>query len=167
MIGLFRKEEKTHFERDESGRVVKVEREGGGRTPISDRLLSQVKTEKKVRKEEYRKAYQEAKHKATLERMKREGKRAGSMSMSDKFNRVANRIETQPYSTKNNYNPFGSLFDSGIKYRPKKASSVKYKVIGGKAYPVAGSSKKKKKRSSRSGSSFGGFNMTDNWGFMK
>lgn len=170
------KEEHVHFERDEAGRVVNVERTGtgGSRTPVSDQLINNVKKESKMervaRKQEYRKAFREAKHEATLARMKREGKRAGSMSMSERFGNVANSIQFKPYSTHSNYNPWGSMFDTGMS-RPKtkkfNGGGKRYTIVGGKAYPIAGTKKKKSKRRSSGGSSWGGFDMTDNWGFMK
>lgn len=74
------------------------------------------------------------------------------------YNRTRNPVGRQPrqrmsnYSTHNNYNPFGSMFDTGMNYnRPRKKSSgkTKYTVVGGKAYPIAGSKKKKKQKSKR------------------
>ena len=55
------------------------------------------------------------------------------------------------YSTRDNYNPFGSMFDTGMNYnhpRKKSSSKTKYTVIKGKAYPIVGSKKKSKKKSS-------------------
>ena len=82
------------------------------------------------------------------------------------FNRTRNPMGRQParrqprqrmsnYSTHNNYNPFGSMFDTGMDYNPPRKKSSggkkKYHVSGGVAYPIAGSKKKKKgkKKSSR------------------
>jgi len=82
------------------------------------------------------------------------------------------------YSTQNNYNPFGSMFDTGMSHKPisfdpimnynrpstkkKKTSKTKYHVVGSKAYPIVGTGKKKKKKSTkhkrRSGQSYDVFN---------
>ena len=72
---------------------------------------------------------------------------------------VVNHNRRQPsrpatrYSTQSNYNPFGSMFDTGMNYNPPRkkssGSKTKYKVIGGKAYPIAGTGKKHKKKSGK------------------
>ena len=148
-MGLFRKEEKVHFVRDDAGKVVEVQRSGDVGTPVSDRLLAKQdrKSQRLERRREYRKAYDEARHEAKLKRMKQAGSHAGSTSMSDRFNNVAGSIQTRPYSTHRNSNPFGSMFDTGMKHPKtrKKSSSKKYTIVGGKAYPIAGTGKKKKK----------------------
>jgi len=65
------------------------------------------------------------------------------------YNKPRQRISN--YSTQNNYNPFGNMFDMGMNYprkpRKKQSSKTKYKVIGDKAYPIAGTGKKKKRKS--------------------
>jgi len=87
------------------------------------------------------------------------------------YNRHHNPVGSRKprYSTRNNYNPFGDMFDTGLDYKPykpkaKKSSSTKYYVSGGKAYPIAGSKKKKSRK--RSSDSYLGYDMTDNWGFF-
>jgi len=72
-------------------------------------------------------------------------------------------------SSHQNYNPFGSMFDTGMKppTRRKKTSRTKYAVVGGRAYPV-GPKKQKKKKKKRKTNSFGyssGFDMFDNKGW--
>jgi len=169
LFDRFRKEERIHFVRNEAGEVVDVEREYKGRgskTPVSDRLLAEAKAEKKRDrqrwKQEQKEAYERAFRKARLERMSRVGRQAGMVTLADRFTN---------YSIDNNFNPFGSMFDKGMKYPKRskgpKKSKTKYKVIGGKAYPVAGTSKKKKKKKRSSGGGFGGYDVFDNWGYMK
>ena len=74
------------------------------------------------------------------------------------------------YSTQDNYNPFGRMFDTGMN-RPtshKKKSKAKYTVIGGKAYPIAGTGKKKKgKKSSRRKQSSKGWDTFNAFGGYK
>ena len=74
------------------------------------------------------------------------------------YNRTRNpmrgRSVSQPRGGRNDFNPFGNMFDSGVtpmrrsKSRKSK-SKAKYVVVGGKAYPKAGSGKKRKKKQSR------------------
>ena len=145
-MGLFRKEQKVHFKRDEYGRVVGMEktgdRMGESRTPVSDALLKQQpKTKKKP------------------SRLIQVGKAI------DKKVVAWNKSRGSSYSTNNNYNPFGSMFDKGVDDVPKQ--KTRYIIKGGKAYPVAGSGKKKtKKKKSSSGFDLD-FDMFDNWGLFK
>ena len=127
-------------------------------------IREQRRVERRKSRAEEREAYREEFKKARIERAKQRGKQAGSTSIADRFNTAAKNIQFKPYSTRNNYNPWGSTFDRGMS-RPKKSSSskTKYKVIGGKAYPIAGNKPKKKKKSSN----YMNFDMTDNWGFMR
>lgn len=169
-MGWFTREEKMDMETGKFETKKKGLFRRDSNTPVSDKLLAQDRNDKRdkrvARRREYREAFEESRHKSKLARMEREGTRAGSLSMSDRFNNVASGFSTQ-HTVRNNYNPFGSMFDTGMKKPSKssKKSSTKYKVIGGKAYPIAGTKKKKSKK--KSSSSFGGYNMTDNWGFMK
>jgi len=170
-MGLFTKKENIHFERNEAGEVVNVERTGDtgrrSRTPISDELMKQSPKaqrklqrieQRKLEKQAYRKAYNEARIKSAKQR----GKQQGSMTIGQRFDRAASQIRIQPYTTRNNYNPWGSMFDRGMS-KPK-ATKPKYHVVGGKAYPIAGSKKKSKKNTN---TGIGSFDMMDNWGFMK
>ena len=165
LLDRFRKKESVHFERDASGRVVDTERtyEGrGSRTPVSDALLRQQRDEKRrerqARREEYRQAYQDAFKKARLKREAERGRSAGGTTWSDRLDNFTrtpppSRRPATSYRIRNNYNPFADVFDTGMNYnRPRKKSSskTKYKVIGGKAYPIAGTGKKKSKKKSSS-----------------
>jgi hypothetical protein len=167
-MGWFKKEENVHFVRDENGKVINVERTGDVES-AGDKFINEVKAQKRQermerrevgreRRREYKEAFAEARHKATLERMKREGGKVGSMNMSQRFNNVANRIQAQPYSrpysTHNNYNPFGSMYDKGMNY--KRGSN-----------PVIKNMNKKKKHKRQSISNPFTFDMFDNYGFMK
>ena len=170
LLDRFRREEHVHFERDQAGKVTDVSRERFGRgrhTPISDELLGQQREAKRrdrtERRQEYRKAYQESFHKSRLKREQERGRRAGSTSLGERIDRVigpppTRRPPSSSYSTRNNYNPFGSMFDTGMpRPRKKKTSKTKYKVIGGKAYPIAGTGKKKKKTRRKSYDPFNAF----------
>lgn len=154
ILDRFRREEHVHFERDQAGKVTDVSREHigrGSRTPVSDRLLGQQREESRERKQEYRQAYQEAFHKSRIKREAGRGSRAGSMTLGDRVDRIAGPPSSsrKSYSPRNNYNPIGSMFDTGMSRPKKKKSKTKYKVIGGKAYPIAGTGKKRKKTSKK------------------
>jgi len=163
-MGLFRKKETTHFERDESGKVVKVTRNGQD----VDREVNRMKSARELEQEYYKK-HPERKH-PTLKRVGRGLEKVDKKIV--KYNRSRNimnpKRRTTGYSTRDNYNPFGSLFDTGIKpaKAPRKSKSQKYTIVGGKAYPIVGSSGKKKSKKPRSKSS-GGYDIFDNWGLMK
>lgn len=151
---------------------------------------NKVRQDRESLKADERRIYAEAKKEATIERAKafkqarlerarKLGREAGSTTWSDRLSKMASappqrsspRRATR-YSTSNNYNPFGNMFDQGISYDgpnynqsfPRvKSSRTKYAVVGGKAYPVAGGKKKKKRSSKRSS---GDMDMFDNWGLM-
>lgn len=173
-MGFWVKREKTRFVEDEAGNV-QVERSGDVELD-SDRFIRQAKMEKKQARQLQRKAEREAYNKsfneARIARMKQKGKIAGGTTFSDRLGGFSapNMRKGKPYRISNNYNPFGSMFDSGINYKQPskpKSGSTKYKVIGGKAYPVAGSSKKKSRKGKRKARSvFGGYDIADNWGFL-
>lgn len=129
-MGFWRKEEEIHFERDEEGRVIRTKRTGDvARTPVSDALLKQQKTQKKPN------------------RFIGIGKKIDKAVV--RYNR---RQPRRGYSVHNNYNPFGSMFDSGMGY-----SSPRKKKTSGKK------SKKGKPRSVRNY----GFDSFDQWGFFR
>jgi len=140
---------------------------------------NEARDDRRAWKQEQKEAYREEFRKARLERLRGDARKAGSTNLSDRLNRMASppsssqRVYRQPakrYSTTNNYNPFGNMFDSGMDISPMSTRAAKrYAVVGGKAYPIAGKGKKKKKRrkSGGSGLAFSGFDMTDNWGLMK
>ena len=177
-MGLFKKKESTHFERDEEGRVVETTHDGVPEgKPQYERVGRQGESVRVHVDPEYRKAksgrqlqseyygkHPEKKH-VTLKKI------GAGVSKLDKkivqYNRRSNIMNTQRTSrparpvtgfgfnppSKVNANPFGSMFDTGLpRPRPKKKGKTQYKVIGGKAYPIAGTGKKKtkKKKTSRS-----------------
>lgn len=149
-MGLFRKKETTHFERDEEGRVVQVTRNGQEVDPQELKMKSTEQLER-----EYYVKHPERRH-PTLTKI------GHGMAKVDKriveYNRTRNIMYSkQPiqhggYSSRNNYNPFGSLFDTGITGMPRKKKKPKtqYKVIGGKAYPIASTMPKKKTKKKKS-----------------
>ena len=162
MCGLFVKRESTHFERDKAGKVKEVTHKKGWtyNTPKEKQHRPQSRVSKwygsysKQRSHE-REIYQKEYKRAREQGLRRQARSAG-------------RRSTQPYRIEGNFNPFGSMFDTGMDYRParsssKKSSSGKYYVSGGKAYPIVNS---KKRKSSKRRSSSGGFDIMDNWGFF-
>ena len=165
-MGLFTRKTSTHFERDEAGNVINVTRNG---EDVTDQRG--WKSSEQLEREYY-KAHPEERHK-TLRKM-------GSMNKTVDNKIVAhNRRQTpiKPFTPRpsspihNNYNPFGSMFDTGMKpmKMPKSQSRTKYTVIGGKAYPIAGTGKKKsgKKKRNTGFGGMGGFDSFDNYGFFK
>ena len=151
-MGIFRKEETTHFERDESGKVVSVTRNG---QEVEPEEIKRKSTDQLLK--EYYQKHPEKKHPG-FTRLVGAAKRVDKVVVN--FNRRSNpMMRTKPmqpkrqYSVDNNYNPFGSMFDMGMQTmtrktkKPKTSSKTKYTVIGGKAYPIAGTSGKKKKKS--------------------
>jgi len=162
------KEETTHFERDEAGRVTSVTRNGEEHEPG-------MKSSKQLMKE-YRETHpkQRFTERPGVKRVGAGLKRIDAGIV--KYNRERNimrpgasmpRQKASDYGIGGNYNPFGSMFDTGMNYkkpRTKSSSKTKYKAIGGKAYPIAGTGKKKKKSTKRK--SVGGYDMMDNWGFL-
>jgi len=175
-MGLFTKKEKTHFERDEKGRVVNVqrsnhvvepkykssrqlEREYYEKNPEKAPFLERKRQERKIyekEKKEARKVYREELSKARINRAKKAGRQAGSITFNDRLNNLSRGFSfPSSYGTRRNYNPFGSMFDTGLNKQVRKNKTK---------YPIAKSSKKKKKKSSSR--SISGFDITDNWGFL-
>lgn len=81
---------------------------------------------------------------------KKVGKRLDQAGVN--YNRRSNPVgRGRSYSTNRNANPFGSWFDMGQssmrRSKPQKPKT-KYVIVGGKAYPKAGTGKRKKKKSS-------------------
>lgn len=153
-MGLFRKKEKTHFERDPEGRVIQVTRNGQD----VDVQELKMKTGRQL-EQEYYKVRPEKRH-PTLRKigdgMERLDKRIVQYNRRTNImnpQRISSRSPYTKHSTKDNYNPFGTLFDTGMpKSKQKKPSGAKYAVVGGKAYPIASmmkSKKKTKKKTSR------------------
>ena len=151
-MGLFRKKESTHFERDEEGQVIRVTRNGQEVDPQELRMKSGKQLE-----QEYYSKHPEKKH-VTLKKI------GAGVSKLDKkvvaYNRRSNIMNPQRTShpsfgfnppSKVNANPFGSMFDTGqprLKSRKKKGKT-QYKIIKGKAYPIASTGKSKKKKSTK------------------
>jgi hypothetical protein len=159
-----KKEEHVHFVRNEAGDVIDVEREmvgrKGSRTPVSDKLIAQGKMDKVFEKQEWKRqqkeAYQKAFHESRLKRMAEQGHKAGSTTIGDRLGRMAsqqpshrtNRSSKTHYRFKDNANPFGSMFDSGIGYNSGWSGPTQVKM----------KSNVKKVKS---------MDMFDNFGFMK
>lgn len=161
LLDRFRKTEHTHFVRDEAGNVVRVVRDG---RDVTDEMG--WKSVEQLEREYYAR-HPEMKPKSTVEKL------VSFARVVDK--RIVSRMQPvsvrpsrmgRRYSVRNNYNPFGSLFDTGLQ-KPKtvRRSKTKYIIRGGVAYPVV---KRKRTRSSTSRkrvNSFG-FDPIDNWGFL-
>jgi len=183
-MGLFTKREKIHFERDEEGKVINVqrdnhvdepkykssrqlEREYYEKNPEKAPFLERKRQERKIyekEKKEVRKVYREELSKARINRAKKAGRRAGSITFNDRLNNLSRGFSfPSSYGTRMNYNPFGSMFDTGLNKQVRK-NKTKYTIVNNKAYPIAKSSKKRKKKSSSRSAS--GFDITDNWGFL-
>jgi len=157
-MGLFKKKEKTHFERDEEGRVVQVTRNGQD----VDMEETKMKSAKQLEQEYYKKHPE--KHYPTVKKIGR-----GMQSLDKKivdYNKRSNimnpqrsRISSQRYiprGRKGDYNPFGNLFDMGMSpmsrsrvQQKKKKSDKQYAIIKGKAYPIASTIKSKKSKSKK------------------
>ena len=144
-MGLFKKKEKTHFERDEEGRVTQVtrngqpvgatgyERVGSQGESVRVHVDSEYKTAKtgKQLEQEYYEKHPEKKYPV----MKKIGK--GMQTLDKKvvaYNRTRNIMNPQrtvrrspysSYSTRGNANPFGSMFDTGMtKPKPRIALAL-------------------------------------------
>lgn len=148
-MGLFRKKETTHFERDEEGRVVSVTRNG---QEIDSQDLK-MKTSGQL-EQEYYKSHPEKCHPtlrkigAGMERLDKRivgyNKTSNIMNPQRTRQPIQRSVVRQPYSTRDNYNPFGTMFDTGMKKPKQKTSSkTKYAVVSGKAYPIASTVPKK------------------------
>lgn len=148
-MGLFKKKESVHFARDEEGRVVEVQRSGDiprerkeSRTPAADSLIGrgtqfhkQQRAERSARREQ---------------RVQKFNQVLDSLTAPPPRRKPAARKVYRPASgIAGNYNPFGSMFDTGMKnYSPsKKRKKTSYVIKDGIAYPKAGSVVKKKKKS--------------------
>ena len=178
-MGLFTKREKTIYVDEEGNkleeprRLVEDRRGNWNEKTAGDRFIEQDRLEKRMARKanrvEYRKTFQDARHEAKLKRMKSEGTRAGSTGMGQRFNNMSKgfSIGSSSYGTRSNANPFSNMFDTGISrpratHKTPKKQSNKYAVVGGKAYPIAGSKKKGKKGKKRSSDPFSGFDLFDN-----
>lgn len=168
-MGFFTKKETTHFERDEEGQVVRTTRNGQEVPMVEPRLQykapePQYKPTKQLEQEYYTRhpekkpymqryserrakekqiqtgAYTSAREKAIKQRATKRG-RESVMRPAISFG------YPPPRGSQKNYNPFGSMFDTGMTpmRKPKKKAKPKYHVRAGKAYPIAGTGHKKKK----------------------
>ena len=182
-MGLFRKEIHTHVSRDEEGRAV-LTTEEAPRRKIFERRPPLPEEDKPLTREEQFKPriqpWKTERGQKVVKGLKSGAKRVDTAIVN--YNRKSNILSgnsSAGYRPRrsspiyNNYNPFGSMFDTGLKpmSRPKSHSKTKYKVIGGKAYPIAGTGKKKKKSGTKKRNTgfggMGGYDMFDNSGFFK
>jgi len=182
LLDKYRKESTTHFERDESGRVVNVERtepeprrsifNRESKTPVSDALLGQDREKRKAERKtpvsdallgqdrEKRKAErkivrqeQRVKQKKLSDLRRKEyetGLQLGAMKAMRKRGFDAGMRKYSGYSTQNNYNPFGTMFDTGMTTPKKRKTSTKKKTTRKKTKPVSY-----------------GYDIFDNWGLMR
>lgn len=189
-MGWFTKETKTEFKRDETGRVVDVKQKETqpklrrkvhhedlngetytrGAAPVYDKL-----------KKQYYEKHPEQRPSAKL---KRAGTKLASIAgqMADNYQtnvKHARRASVKAkrggrptrYSTQNNYNPFGTMFDTGLEPYPQAKKRAKtsgrkteYVIKAGKAYPIAKPSQKKKTTKKKS---FGTVDILDTHGFFR
>jgi len=148
-VGL-EKEERVSFKRDEAGRVVDVERRdiaaekraGARYARIEKRATAQElrerkrakfealrerkRAKRKARKQEYSEAYDDDRHKARVKLARVRGAQSGSMSFTDRLNSIPSMGS---YSTRNNYNPFGTMFDTGLGYKKPYKSKNRRVVL--------------------------------------
>ena len=171
-MGIFTKREKVHFERDDEGRVIETTHNGIPENETQyERVGRQGESVRVHVDPEYRKAktgreLEQEFYKKHPEKKYPTFKKIGSgLSKLDKkvvdYNKRSNIMNPQRTSRRQssfisfgftppssrNANPFGNMFDTGMpKYKHrKKKSKTQYKIIGGKAYPIAGTGAKKKK----------------------
>lgn len=168
-MGIFRKEESTHFERDEEGRVVKTVREeeprGFERKPALPRKDIPLTREEQLEPKRMQ-PWQTPRGKHTIKKIGEGIKRVDKAVVSHNRRQPvkSSHVKTYRPSSKSpsyqNYNPFGTWFDTGMpKPRAKPKTKKKYTVIKGKAYPIANvgqkSSSRKRKGKKRRGSNLG------------
>jgi len=161
-MGIFSKEEKVKFRDEEGNLLEKPQREvvskginlpeRRSRTPVSKSL-----------EREYYKEHPEKKH----ETLKKVHKGLTIIDQKIVAHNRRNYQQSKPNTrspTYNNYNPIGTMFDTGMKASPKIKkinTKPKFHIKGGVAYPIAGSKKKKSKKSNKSNV---GFDLTNNFG---
>ena len=160
-MGLFKKKESIKFRDKDTGEPLKepiYEEEKRGEMVRVQRDPEEVKMKSgRELEQEYYKKHPEKFH-PTIKKVGR-GLSALDKKVVD-YNKRSNimnprRTNRRPSMGfgfnppgRNNANPFGSMFDSGLpRSQPrKKKSKTQYKVIGGKAYPIAGTGKSKTKK---------------------
>jgi len=167
----FTKKGETSFVKNEAGKVIATEhlgdqpRESRSKSPVTKALM---KGYYKEHPEKTKTARAIKLGKATGKHATTVGKAVDKWAVNYNRRQGGRRRPAAPlasYSFRNNYNPFGSMFDTGMT-RPKK-SKTKYANIGGKAYPIASTMKKKKKKKKSSTRTSSGFDMFDNSGFFR
>lgn len=196
-MGLFTKRSQTHFNRDEMGNVTSVEHYkkdvSGGLTrvePVDEDLVHKSSYEEK----QHMKHLEDEYYKREKKKPKK-GMGKVLLSAGKSVDKAIVRYNRSRNPMRGNYNPWGSMFDMGMpslgrgfdpfgsmgggrgrskprsKPKSKDGEGVRYVIRGGVAYPVAKSKGKKKGKkkssSSRRGGGMGGFDMMDNWRFMK
>ena len=144
-------ERKPLFEKKEPSEVKELTREEQIE-PKRQHPWQDWSEQRKVQKKKEKEAYREAYSKSRVKRMTQLGHKAGSITLGDRLDNFSRGFNTGPsHRTQGNYNPFGSMFDTGMKKPSKKKSSSgksKYIIRGGKAYLIVGTGKQKKKKSS-------------------
>jgi len=151
-MSFWKKESKTVFVRNEAGKVIAVQHLGDepkeSRTPVSKALM----------KQHYEKHPEERPSAKAKKRIDGVVKAFDEYSLRYAKSHQGSRLSPSrgkpmpplgSYSFANNPDPFGSTFDRGPRRIKTKKSSKKYTVIGGKAYLIAGTGKKKKKTKSK------------------
>lgn len=139
LLDLFVKRDHTHFERDETGRVIRVIRNGKDVT-------------------------NEPKWKSTEQLLKEYYKKHPKKSILDKLASAGKAIDKvlsnmQPITLPKEYDLFGTTPPPSKTRRPKK----RYVIRDGVAYPVATRKKRSSKGKKKSTSEFDPF---DNWGLL-
>jgi len=172
-MGLFdrfkTKHENVHYDRD-TGNVTRTITQGDKKEvyvndkkqiqdltreeqvyyPYRGRRLTKEQYGKKIQKKAERKQQRRLEHDAYMQGMRKarvhsasmRGYRAGTQRFSP---------SVSPYRITNNYNPFGSMFDTGMKPMSKPKTTKK----------------KKKKGKHTTKTHAGEFDMLDNWGYFK
>lgn len=129
-MGLFTKKEKYNTE---TGKFEPVEKE-----PLFKRRVESKELTHEEQFEERKQPWKTERGKRVAEGFKKAGKRVDTAVV--RYNRTHNPM-------RNNFNPFGATFDRGMTPMKKpKSKSKKYIVRGGKAYPIAGTGKKKHRK---------------------
>jgi len=143
LLELFVKRDHTHFERDETGRVIRVIRNGKDVT-------------------------NEPKWKSTEQLLKEYYEKHPKKSMFSKLVSVGKTIDKkvlskmQPITPSKGYDLFDLFFSSPPSTTRKSKSRRRYVIRGGVAYPVATRKKRSSKRKRRSET----FDPFDNWGLL-
>jgi len=158
------KEAKNGSDKTVNGAVNGAKKKGVLMSAISS-AYGDYKKKKKKEKEIYKESFMRARERA----LKRKGFQEGTASV------MKPPLAMQAFGPgSNNFNPFGSMFDTGMsRPRAKKSTAKKqkqkYAVVGGKAYPIvqpSGGMKRKKSSKKRSTGGFGNWDPIDNSGWL-